>query len=472
MSQNSDLTSIQKLLQAGRHAEAESRLQVICAGPAADAESWFFLGALSGMRGDAASAERYFSEALALKPEFLQARFNLGIAFRDQGRHDKARAEIEAVVAVEPGHAEACNVLGCLYVDLDRLDEAEQLFRDALARAPAFPDALTNLGNVLSSRQRWAEAIGFYQRALELAPGHGVAALNLSNALLSLGGTLVKLGCVNEAMASFKQAITINPENAEAYVQLGGAFRQCGNLQAAEQAYREAIRIRPDYPDAHYFLATLGSGSLLQRAPAEYVVRTFDEYAETFDNELVNKLQYQGPEMLLDAVQATLVGRRNLDVIDLGCGTGLCGTLFKPLARTLTGVDLSPKMAAKARARSIYDEIEVGELTIALLKREQAFDLAIAADVFIYIGELASVFEAVAQTLRSGGGFAFSVETAKTGEGQRYVLRNTGRYAHSQAYITELAHRHFFELVLQKGVDIRLENGQPVRGDIYMLVKS
>lgn len=473
MPQHADLTSIRNLLQTGRHAEAERQLQAICAGPAADAESWFFLGALAGMRGDAVSAERCFREALVLKPDFLQARFNLGIAFRDQGRPDEARAEIEAVVAIEPGHAEACNVLGCLYADLDRLDEAERCFRSALMRIPAFPDALANLGNVLCSRQRWEEAIGFYRRALEIAPSHGVAVLNLGNALVSHGGALMKLGRVDEAMASLKQAIAMNPAHAEAHALLGGVFRQIGKIYEAEQAYREAIRIRPDYQEVHYFLATLGSGLHPQIAPAEYVIRTFDEYAETFDAELVGKLQYRIPEILLDAVQTVLEGRKDLVVIDLGCGTGLCGPLFRPLARLLTGVDLSSKMVAKARLLAVYDELEVGELSAALLKREHAIDLAMAADVFIYVGELASVFEAAAKALKSGGVFAFSVESEKgEEEGQGYVLRTTGRYAHSQAYIVELAHRYSFELVLQKGVDVRLENGHPVLGDVYVLVKN
>lgn len=472
MPQHSDLTTIRNLLQTGRHAEAEQQLQAICAGPAADSESWFFLGALAGMRGDANDAERCFREALALKPEFLQARFNLGIALREQGRPDEAIVEIEAVVAAQPDHAEACNVLGCLYVNLDRHDEAERLFRAALARIPAFPDALNNLGNVLFSRQRWAEAIGFYRRVLEASPDYGGAKLSLCSAIVNYGNSLMKLGRGNEAIVHFEQAVTIDPKNAEIHALLGGAYKQLGNVQAAELAYREAIRIRPDYPEVHYFLATLGSGSRPQIAPAEYIIRTFDEYAETFDTELVGKLQYQTPGILLDAVQAILEGRENLDVIDLGCGTGLCGPLFKPLARMLTGVDLSPKMAAKASERAVYDEIEVGELTAALLKREQALDLAIAADVFIYIGDLTGVFEAVAQALKSGGLLAFSVEKARAEEAQSYTLRSTGRYAHSQNYITELAQRYFFELVLQQEVDIRLEGGQPVLGDIYVFVKN
>jgi predicted TPR repeat methyltransferase len=458
-------SEIQELLRAGRHVEAEQQLRAVCAGPEADAESWFFLGALSGARKDAAGAENFFRKALALNPDFLQARFNLGIALRDQDRLDDARAELEAVVASQPGHAEACNALGYVYVRLERQDDAERLFRAALARNPAYLDALTNLGNVLSSRKRWAEAVALYRRALDIAPAHSDAAINL-------GGAFAMQGRVEEAITAYRQAIAANPANAAAYVQLGIAFKRLGKTQEAELAFREALRISPDHAEAQYFLATLGGDVDPETAPTEYVTRLFDDYAETFDAELVEKLQYRTPEALLGAVQAALAERRDLDVLDLGCGTGLCGPLFKPLSRTLAGVDLSPKMIAKARIRDVYDELEVGEVTAALLRREAALDLAIAADVFVYIGELMPVFAAAAKALRPRGLFAFSVEVAKAEEGEGYALRSTGRYAHAKAYLAGLMHRCGFAPVSCEELCIRMDNGQPITGAIHILRHS
>jgi tetratricopeptide (TPR) repeat protein len=299
------------------------------------------------MRGDAPAAESCFRHALVLNPGFLQARFNLGIALRDQDRLDEARVELEAVVAAQPRHAEASNALGYVYVHLERKDEAERCFRAALACNPIFPDALTNLGNVLSSRKRWAEAIRSYHRALEIAPGHISAALNL-------GSALIKQGSVEEAIVAYQRAIAVNPANTQALVQLGNACNQLGRRKEAEQAFRAALQIFPEHAEAKYFLAAMGCDEGPQTAPAAYVIQLFDDYAETFDTELVENLQYRVPESLLAAVQAAVV-ERNLDILDLGCGTGLCGPLFKPLSRILAGVDLSPKMIAKARARAVYD---------------------------------------------------------------------------------------------------------------------
>lgn len=453
---------IQELLRSGRHEEAERRLQKICAKPGADAESWFYLGTLVGMRGDAAGAENGFRNALLLMPGFFQAQYNLAIALRDQGRFDEARSELESLVSKQPQHADAWNILGYLYVCLNRHDEAERCFRAALAVNPLFPDALANLGNILASRERWADAIEYHRRALAIAPSHGDAAINLGSALLALGH-------IDDAIVAFRRAITINPANAEAHARLGTALIRGGNRQEAEGAFREVLRISPEHSYAQYFLAMLGVGSRPHTAPPDYVSRLFDGYAETFEDELVGKLQYRIPEYLLSAVQAAFVDRQDLDVLDLGCGTGLCGMLFKPLSRTLAGVDLSSKMVAKARARSVYDDLEVEELTDALAKREKCLDVVLAADVFVYVGELSIVFEAVAKALRLSGIFAFSVENTDTEEREGFVLRQTGRYAHAQAYVTQLADRFGFSPVLIEEVCVRLDYGQPIMGAIHVL---
>lgn len=456
---------IQALLRSGRHEEAERRLREICGRSDADAESLFLLGTLAGMRGDAERAESGFRKALALLPNFVQAQFNLAIALRDQGRLDEACAELEKVVARQTDHAEAWNTLGYLNVLLERHDEAERCFHAALAASPVFPDALTNLGNVLASRRCWEDAISHHRRALAIAPTHAGAAINLGNALVSLAR-------IEEAIAAFRQAVSASPSNADAQVRLGTALNLSGERHAAEQAFRKALKLSPGHGEAQYFLATLGVGDRPHSAPSEYVSKLFDGYAETFDSELVDKLQYRTPEAIFSAVRAELADRRDLNVLDLGCGTGLCGMLFKALSHTLAGVDLSAKMVAKAQARAVYDELEIGELTDALRKREGILDVVLAADVFVYVGELNSVFQGAAKALRPTGIFAFSVEAANTEEGESYVLRGTGRYAHAHAYITQLAQCYGFVQVSMEELCVRLDYDQAIMGAIYVLRRT
>jgi predicted TPR repeat methyltransferase len=152
-------------------------------------------------------------------------------------------------------------------------------------------------------------------------------------------------------------------------------------------------------------------------------------------------------------------------VLDLGCGTGLSGVALRSLARQLTGIDLSPRMLARARERNLYDCLMEGDLVEVLAGQAASYDLVAAADVFVYIGDLEAVLASVRQALRPGGWLAFSIESLAAGE---YRLLPTGRYAHAPAYIEALARRHGFERVTEQAVTLRVEQGRPVAGQLQV----
>ncbi len=175
------------------------------------------------------------------------------------------------------------------------------------------------------------------------------------------------------------------------------------------------------------------------------------------------------PEQIFEAVAAVRLGmdQKPIDILDLGCGTGLCGRLLKPIAGRLCGVDLSKGMIEKARERGIYDQLDIGELLDVLKRSPRSFDLIVAADVFIYVGDLAEVFEAVAACLRPGGLFIFSVEA---GGGERYNLTGSvRRYTHSAPYLRRLASMCGFDEVSFAPVVVRMERGQIVPGYLPVL---
>jgi predicted TPR repeat methyltransferase len=156
-----------------------------------------------------------------------------------------------------------------------------------------------------------------------------------------------------------------------------------------------------------------------------------------------------------------------LDTLELGCGTGLCGPLLRPMAATLTGVDISPAMIEKARARDVYDRLEAGELLEFLRQTGRSFDLVVAADVLIYWGDLAQIFEAVAASLRPEGLFAFSVES---GPGDRFQFnKKTHRFTHSQPYLKSMAAMFGFKEKSVEQIVIRTEAAQPVHGSLVVL---
>ena len=102
------------------------------------------------------------------------------------------------------------------------------------------------------------------------------------------------------------------------------------------------------------------------RASDGFVEGTFDSFAASFESKLA-KLSYRAPALVAAMLEdAGLEPAKSLDVLDAGCGTGLCGPLVAPYARRLTGVDLSAGMLAQAREKNVYDELVKSELTAYL----------------------------------------------------------------------------------------------------------
>src|SRR6202011_3929779 len=200
----------------------------------------------------------------------------------------------------------------------------------------------------------------------------------------------------------------------------------------------------------------------------------FDDFAESFDRNL-EELGYRAPQLLFDAVRQSGALQRSLDVLDVGCGTGLCGPLLRPFARRLVGVDLSPNMLSKAAARAVYDQLNCAELTEWLATCGQHFDLALAADVLCYFGDLSAAFAAARRVLVPGGCFACSLEAlpevADGGPGEPFVLRPHGRYQHARKYVEEMLAAAGLGVISISTDTLRHERQDPVIGHIVVAMR-
>ena len=188
--------------------------------------------------------------------------------------------------------------------------------------------------------------------------------------------------------------------------------------------------------------------------------KTFDSFAASFEAKLA-KLQYRAPALVAAALEQTgLTPSRQLDVLDAGCGTGLCGPLVAPYARRLVGVDLSDGMLKHAREKNVYDVLVHEELTACLLQDPAAFDLIISADTLVYFGALEDVAVAAAGALRPGGRFIFTVEEV-TGEDASldYCIRPHGRYNHRASYVEQVLAGAGFSANFQRA-ELRMESGR------------
>ncbi len=281
-----------------------------------------------------------------------------------------------------------------------------------------------------------------------------------------------------DAELLLQQAIAQDPKLALAYELLGKLLYRDARAEESAAVYRAWLQAMPSDPIAAHLVAATGGAAAPERASDGFVTGLFERAAPDFDTVLAS-LGYQAPQLVFESTAAVLdPGAVALDVLDLGCGTGLCGDGFRPLARRLVGVDLSPGMLERARARGCYDQLVCEELTAYVERCEERFDLITAADVFCYFGDLTAVFAAIAVLLRPGGRFIFSVEemtddaaavngnngVAPSNAVAGFALLEHGRYAHSPAYVEQALRRAGLAAVATRLGVLRFERGAPVQG--------
>lgn len=398
-----------------------------------------------------------FRIAIALKPDFAEAHNNLGNALAVQGRTEEAIGYYVQALALRPDYADAHVNLGNSLAERGRLEDAAAHYEQALAVSPDSPETHCRLGDVRNRQRKTGEAAACFERALELKPGFAAA-------WLGLGQVFHQAGRYDDALVAFEKA----PDNAETWLGRARSLRRLKRTEEAILAYRQTLEKGGDAEVIRYYLASLGAESAPVAAPRRLVSTVFDRYSDRYDRHLVDALKYQTPDLLFDAV-APCLPSCNLDILDLGCGTGLLGRRFRPLARALTGVDISPGMLEVARQRQIYDDLVCGELIEFLQTQAGTFDVALAADVLVYLGDLSRLFHEVRRGLRGGGLFGFSVEA---GESQDFALRSTLRYAHSAAYLRKLSDHHGFVVETIAPKVLRQEEGKDVVGYLAILRRA
>lgn len=263
-------------------------------------------------------------------------------------------------------------------------------------------------------------------------------------------------------------ALELVPGWALGWHQLGEIYEAAGDMGAAVHAWTTALALDPeDHAGATLKLALVGTGEAIRTMPPAFVEALFDQYANTFDVSLVQKLGYRIPDLLLAAIKTT--GRDSFDLAaDLGCGTGLMGERLRPIALRLEGYDISAEMLKKARAKGVYDCLVKADLQALDHDGPQA-DLVTAADVFMYIGALEKVMATASTMVAPGGLFAFSVE--RNAGAEDFVLQPSRRYAHSEDYVRASLEDHGFAVVSLEMETIRIDRGEPVHGLVVVAAK-
>jgi predicted TPR repeat methyltransferase len=279
------------------------------------------------------------------------------------------------------------------------------------------------------------------------------------------------LNRTEEAAACYCKVITLRPRYRDARRLLALAYCTLGELDEAVRLLEQWTAEEPDDPIAIHMLAACTGRHVPGRASSEFIERTFDSFAASFESKL-SRLSYRAPVLVAAMLEDSgLVAAKGLNVLDAGCGTGLCGPLLAAYARCLTGVDLSAGMLAHARDKRIYDGLIKSDLTEYLRGHTEAFDIVVSADALVYFGELTCVIDAAAGALRPGGLFVFTLEhAAGSSAGAGFRLEFHGRYTHTRAYVERLlAHAGLQATIVEAG--LRTEAGAPVAGLVIRALK-
>ncbi len=382
------------------------------------------------------------------------------MALHAAGRVAEAAAIYARILRRAPNDGNALNLAGIAARQVGDLAGALEHGRRAVQGSPRSAIFRANFGATLAAAGRLGEAVAEFRAALATRPEDAVT-------LRNLGQVMAAMGDAAGALPVLERATAIAPAAAEAWLALAHARREAGDAPGARVAARRAVA-PPVAEQAEFLLAALGEGEAPGRAPAAYVKSLFDQFAQRFDGEL-SALGYATPAALAELIAAAGVApARALDVLDLGCGTGLSGVALAPFARRMVGVDLSPGMLAQAARRGIYAAVEEADLLEWLPAHPGAFDLVVAADVLNYLGDLGPALAGIAGALRAGGWGAFSIET---GDVAPFALGEGMRYRHAPAHVATLLGDVGLRVAATRAMVLRHEKGAPVEGTLFLTAR-
>jgi predicted TPR repeat methyltransferase len=390
------------------------------------AATWLQYASSADRLQHTAESERAYLRALSLDPTLSDAHLGLGVLYLRDGKFENTSRHLRLTVSLGGGDAPTYLCLGqSLYMTAHFADSAE-----AFERAAAF-------GELQGTTRR------IHARARTFAA--------------MLDGNIAKAIADYPALAG-DDAEPVDDILREAF----SLFSAYGMREAAVAVGRFRLACGSDDPVQRYLLDAV-AGSPHDRAPAAYVERHFDEFAEGFDGKLVDVLGYRVPQELAHLVASCQLQFSAL--LDLGCGTGLAAEPLRPFGGNLTGVDLSQRMLDVAARRGVYGALVKADVTDFLRGKQSAFDLVFAADLLIYFGALNDLIDAIADALRADGLFAASIERA---DRPGFVLLPSGRFAHAAAdFEAEVSKR--FAVVGKRETTLRLEAGRPVPGILYVM---
>jgi len=213
-------------------------------------DAWVMMGNEYSRRREFPRALECFQRALAFKPDYDLAVFNMANVYRRLGRDDEALVGFRRLIELDPRNAQAHQQAAQVLVDQGRLEEAETELNRALELQPSMAAARNTLGALRLKQGDRPGGEREIRAALEQKPDLKLAHFNLALAAEQRGD-------LADAIAEYKKEIELHPQSYMAQFNLGKAYEQIGNVNEQHAAFQAAITSNPDFAEGHVFLAKL-----------------------------------------------------------------------------------------------------------------------------------------------------------------------------------------------------------------------
>lgn len=408
--------------------------------------------------------------------------------------------ELQQKLQLDPYNPVIYNQLANLYYKINQIEQSIYYYKRALHISPQNPEIHFNLANCYVKKNFIPDAISHYKFCLELNPNFLIAMQNLGMLLVEiknfqealpylvkvytedleiqknfvfieqLANCYLQSGDIPNAIENLKHAINVDPTQETAHHNLAILYLRNQQHNLAIKHFNLTLQLNPNNQTALHMLAALMKNNP-QQAPIEYIVNLFDQYADYYTNHVNQKLNYNLPIIFRNLYAKYANGITAKNVLDLGCGTGLCGIYFRDASINLIGVDISINMLLQAKNHA-YDLLIEANLQKNSIFINNYFDLIIAADVLPYFGDLNNIFQQFKLLLQKNNASSmllFNIELNEHQNTKDFELQTSGRYSHNLNYIQQLAKFFDFSIIENNKQIIRTHNDQPLIGLTFLL---
>ena len=454
--------------------------------------------------GNKETALQFYEQALKLNKHSESALLNLSTINYELGNYETSAEMAEKVLKINSKNIAALQNLGNVAYCNAKYELALKYYQDMYKYNSKSYIAMINIANTYFTMEKYVLALDFAKKALEKHPSSTIGNTIAGNSLYELGKyqkaidyyikaaeldennfeILISLSDAYRALNDWENCLLFawryikrkNGESQSASLNFGYLLYECYAENSMELAQKYAVKWLKKFPEDKIVVHmgnAIADGKALDSSSCEFIKVTFDAFAESFDDTL-RGLDYQAPLLIDNKLSELLKSSifKKYHILDLGCGTGLCGIHLKKYAsyKGLIGVDLSEKMLAEAEKKDIYSKLFCDDICHYLESSSYLFQVITASDVLTYFGDLSKVFVRVSKSLTPNGFFVFTVSENDYNEAD-FFLAPSGRFVHSLNYVERALKSSGLKVLSQEQHILRNEAEKAVYGYVIVAQK-